>query len=117
MKRRLLPIVLAAVALGVHAAVQDGDTAPGEAAPPASLPAVALTPQMMYQFLLAEIAGARGQVGLSSEAYIDLARRTRTPGSRAAPPRLRCSRAITILPWRPRACGRRSSRAPTSQGR
>ncbi|MBK7813123.1 MAG: tetratricopeptide repeat protein [Rhodocyclaceae bacterium] len=79
MKRRLLPIVLAAVALGVHAAAQDGDTAPGEAAPPASLPAVALTPQMMYQFLLAEIAGARGQVGLSSEAYIDLARRTRDP--------------------------------------
>ncbi len=74
MKRRLLPIVLAAVALGAHAAPQDG-----EAAPSANLPAVALTPQLMYQFLLAEIAGGRGQVGLSSEAYIDLARRTRDP--------------------------------------
>lgn len=74
MKRRLLPILLASLALGVHAAEQEG-----EAAPPANLPAVALTPQLMYQFLLAEIAGARGQVGLSSEAYIDLARRTRDP--------------------------------------
>ncbi len=49
--------------------------AAGEGAPPGQ----ELTPKTLYQFLLAEIAGARGQVGLSAELYLDLARATRDP--------------------------------------
>ncbi len=43
------------------------------------LPAQELTPRTIYQFLLAEIAGARGQIGLSAQLYLDLARATRDP--------------------------------------
>lgn len=43
------------------------------------LPRQALTPGVLFQFLLAEIAGQRGDVGLSSETYRDLARNTRDP--------------------------------------
>ena len=55
------------------------------AAPPAPsteedrLPKQELTGQILYQFLLAEIAAQRGQFGLSSDAYLDLARMTRDP--------------------------------------
>jgi tetratricopeptide (TPR) repeat protein len=44
-----------------------------------TLPAQELTSQILYQFLLAEIAGARGNVGLAVDAYRDLARTTRDP--------------------------------------
>jgi hypothetical protein len=44
-----------------------------------SLPAQELTPRTLYHFLLAEIAGARGQIGLSAQLYLDLARSTRDP--------------------------------------
>lgn len=57
------------------------------AAPAAELPAPAkeddmlpkqdLTAQILYQFLLAEIAAQRGQFGLSASAYLDLAISTR----------------------------------------
>ncbi|ATE58606.1 tetratricopeptide repeat protein [Thauera sinica] len=43
------------------------------------LPAQELTPRTLYQLLLAEIAGARGQIGLSTQLYLDLARNTRDP--------------------------------------
>lgn len=36
-----------------------------------------LSPQILYQFLIAEIAGQRGQYGLAASAYADLARSTR----------------------------------------
>lgn len=39
-----------------------------------------LTPQELYQFLLAEIAGQRGQLGLSASAFADLAKKTRNAG-------------------------------------
>lgn len=42
-------------------------------------PAQELTPQIVYQLLLAEIAGARGQVSMAGQSYLDLARRTRDP--------------------------------------
>ena len=51
----------------------DGDTVGGP------LPAQELTPRTVYQFLLAEIAGARGQISLSAQLYLDLARATRDP--------------------------------------
>lgn len=40
-------------------------------------PAQELTAQVLYQFLLAEIAGQRGELKLSAEAYADLAKKTR----------------------------------------
>ena len=46
---------------------------------PASLPRLELTPKLLYQFLLAEIAGARSNVGLAVGTYLDLARTTRDP--------------------------------------
>ena len=38
-----------------------------------------MTGQILYQFLLAEIAAQRGQFGLSANAYLDLAMSTRDP--------------------------------------
>ncbi|MCZ7655377.1 MAG: hypothetical protein M5R42_15650 [Rhodocyclaceae bacterium] len=43
------------------------------------LPNQELTGQILYQALLAEIAGQRGNFGLSASAYLDLARTTRDP--------------------------------------
>ena len=43
------------------------------------LPKQELTGQILYQFLLAEIAAQRGQLGLASSAYLDLAMSTRDP--------------------------------------
>lgn len=56
--------------MGVH---QDIPSKPEAAQPGDSQ----LTPQLMYQFLLGEIAGQRGDMKLSAEAYADLAVRTR----------------------------------------
>lgn len=47
--------------------------------PPAALPGLALTPQLLYQFLVAEMAAQRGQIALAAQAYVDLARKTRDP--------------------------------------
>ena len=43
------------------------------------LPQQELTGQILYQTLLAEIAGQRGNLDLSASAYMDLARSTRCP--------------------------------------
>jgi len=62
--------------------------AAAEAAPPAAaqteppkpeLPKQDLTEATLYEYLLAEIAGQRGALGLSAQAYADLAKRTRDP--------------------------------------
>lgn len=42
-------------------------------------PSTELTPEILYQFMFAEVAGARGQLPLSVAAYLDLARNTRDP--------------------------------------
>lgn len=42
-------------------------------------PAQQLTPQILYQLMLAEIAGARGHLTMSARSYLDLARRTKDP--------------------------------------
>ncbi len=54
---------------------------PKPAAPlPASVPPrQELTPQILYQFLLGEIAGQRGELTLASEAFLDLAVKTHDP--------------------------------------
>jgi Flp pilus assembly protein TadD len=85
--RRFL-CALAAVLLtagGALAQVQDDDDdSPAAAAglspkPPAKLPAQDLTKQLMYEFLLGEIAGQRGSEGLAAQTFVDLAKRTRDP--------------------------------------
>ncbi|HTY04393.1 MAG TPA: tetratricopeptide repeat protein [Rhodocyclaceae bacterium] len=81
----MLPAVLATLALSAQAneaAVPASDAAAdgGDSADtPKKLPKQELTPQIVYELLLAEIAGSRGQTTLSSEAYLDLARSTRDP--------------------------------------
>ncbi|MEW6512684.1 MAG: tetratricopeptide repeat protein [Pseudomonadota bacterium] len=45
----------------------------------AKLPNVELTPKLLYGFLLAEMAGQRGQVADSAELYLELAKETRDP--------------------------------------
>lgn len=59
---------------GVHAQ-QDG--AEDDASRQAAYPPQELTPQILRQMLLAEIAAARGQTGMAARSYMDLARRTR----------------------------------------
>jgi tetratricopeptide (TPR) repeat protein len=44
-----------------------------------TLPNQELTENLLYEFLLAEVAGQRGNVALSAQAYVDLAKRTRDP--------------------------------------
>lgn len=55
-----------------------GGLSRGEDSKP-TLPAMELTEAILYEFLLAEIAGQRGNVGLSAQAYYALAKRTRDP--------------------------------------
>lgn len=46
----------------------------------AQAPAGEVTPQILYQFMFAEVAATRGQMPLSVAAYLDLAKTTRDPG-------------------------------------
>ena len=50
-----------------------------DSAPKPELPNQELTEALLYEFLIAEIAGQRGSVGLSAQAYADLAKRSRDP--------------------------------------
>jgi tetratricopeptide (TPR) repeat protein len=43
------------------------------------LPKQELSQQVLYQFLLAEVAGQRGDFNLATKAYVDLAKKTRDP--------------------------------------
>ena len=72
---RLARSLCLALALGAcgTATAANGDAVGGP------LPNQELTPRTLYHFLLAEIAGARGQIGLSAQLYLDLARSTRDP--------------------------------------
>jgi hypothetical protein len=85
--------VLAAIAAALVAsacaqapAQRTGEAGPAQAVSEAKpreraepLPKQELTGQILYQALLAEIAGQRGNIGLSASAYLDLARTTRDP--------------------------------------
>jgi tetratricopeptide (TPR) repeat protein len=83
MKQRLLTtLILASLGIGlVHmesaAAADDEETTAAVA--PSRLPKIELTPQLLHQFLVAEFAGHRGQIGLAVSAYRDLAITTRDP--------------------------------------
>jgi tetratricopeptide (TPR) repeat protein len=82
---KLIPPLLAAAVFlfagGLHAEEAESEKAEAteldETA--ARLPSVALTPRLLYFFLLAEISGQRGQLANSAELYRDLARETRDP--------------------------------------
>jgi tetratricopeptide (TPR) repeat protein len=67
---------------------QGEQPAPKQDVAPAAVPAAAakpdlpkqdLTEDVLYEYLLAEIAGQRGALGLSAQAYADLAKHTRDP--------------------------------------
>jgi Flp pilus assembly protein TadD len=47
--------------------------------PPANLPLIDLNAQMLYEFLLGEVAAQRGSPGFAAQTYLDLAKRTRDP--------------------------------------
>jgi tetratricopeptide (TPR) repeat protein len=55
------------------------EPAAGAEARESDLPKQELTGETMYEFLLAEIAGQRGNATLAAQAYADLARKTRDP--------------------------------------
>ncbi len=79
---RLLAVLLVSGGLlagAVHA--QQAEPAPdeGDGGKAADYPAQELTPQILYQLMLAEVAGARGQAVMAAQSYLDLARRTRDP--------------------------------------
>ncbi|THF61226.1 tetratricopeptide repeat protein [Pseudothauera rhizosphaerae] len=68
-----------ALALVLPLAATAQEELPASDETPANLPAQELTAETLYQFLLAEIAGARGELGLSVQAYLEVARRTNDP--------------------------------------
>lgn len=86
--RFLVPVLVAAASCSVLAQ-ESGAPDASRASPPAEpaestpadlrLPKQELTGQILYQFLLAEIAGQRGQFALAARTYLDLARTTRDP--------------------------------------
>ena len=53
--------------------------APVAKLPLSALPNMELNGGMLYEFLLAEVALQRGNVGLAAQAYVDLAKKTRDP--------------------------------------
>jgi tetratricopeptide (TPR) repeat protein len=64
----------------------DSDQSPGDAQAIANepedrsaYPNQELTENLLYEYLLAEVAAQRGNVALSAQAYLDLAKRTRDP--------------------------------------
>lgn len=75
MKLRFLVLLLSGVSLAACA----HPPAPEKSTPPAAVttPHPALTEQVLYQVLLGEIAGQRGDLTLAAEAYTDLAFKTR----------------------------------------
>ncbi|MCK6373337.1 tetratricopeptide repeat protein [Zoogloea sp.] len=67
-------LVSAGLFAGAAHAQQD---APGNDAAKEAYPAQELTPQILHQMMLAEVAAARGQTAMAARSYLDLARRTR----------------------------------------
>lgn len=45
----------------------------------AALPRQPLTPEILFKFLVAEVAGQRGAIGVAQSTYLDLARQTQDP--------------------------------------
>jgi len=80
------PILVAGCVVTLEHATDAGEEAPdaadaesAESVDRSVLPKQELTENLLYEFLLAEIAGQRGSTALSAQAYVDLAKRTRDP--------------------------------------
>lgn len=81
--------VSGAVAEDVAPATREGEAARGADQPDpaaeararaqAALPKQPLTPDILFKFLVAEVAGQRGALGVSQATYLDLARQTQDP--------------------------------------
>ena len=75
-----LPLLFAACA---QQPVKPQPAKPVEAAKPApakpKLPDIVLSEDLLYEFLLGEIAGQRGNLGIATEAYVDMAKKTHDP--------------------------------------
>lgn len=78
---RLALALFLAIPLAAGAQSDSSDDAPAAAVEKQAenLPKLELTPKIIYQLLLAEIAGNRGSIQLSVGAYVDLAQSTRDP--------------------------------------
>lgn len=76
---RLALLALGGLAQSVALAQSAAPAAVPTAAPAPALPAQDLTGSMLYEFLLGEIAGQRGEPELAAQTYLALARRTRDP--------------------------------------
>lgn len=78
---RLVFALLLSVGLGVgvlpDARAQEGVPEEEPEGSQAVQPAQEMTPQILYQLMLAEVAAARGQTVLAAQSYLDLARSTR----------------------------------------
>jgi tetratricopeptide (TPR) repeat protein len=59
------------------AAIAEGKEKPAQAEP--RLPAIPLTDELLYRFLVSEIAGQRGMISIAKDGYLELARQTRDP--------------------------------------
>jgi tetratricopeptide (TPR) repeat protein len=70
----------ATAAQAPQAVATAGDPADEEASrAEAALPRQALTPDILFKFLVAEVAGQRGAIGIAQSTYLDLARQTQDP--------------------------------------
>lgn len=58
---------------------QAEEAAAAKARAEAALPKQPLTPDLLFKFLVAEVAGQRGAIGIAQSTYLDLARQTRDP--------------------------------------
>jgi tetratricopeptide (TPR) repeat protein len=92
---KLLSLVLAAVTFSAcsqnpvvalpqpQRAADLAESAPAEPAKPAAagpvLPKEALTGDVLFEFLVSEIAGQRGMLNVAKEGYLDLAKKTQDP--------------------------------------
>ncbi len=82
MNAKLALLALSIISLGAHAQ-SPADKAPANTVPPVvaapdkAVPESGLTGPVLYQFLLGEIASQRGDLKLATDAYTDLAYKTR----------------------------------------
>jgi len=77
--RAQAPQSVPAAAQTAPAPAEPTPASPPPPEPESELPKQDLSDTVLYEFLLAEIAAQRGNVGLAAQAYVDLAKRTRDP--------------------------------------
>lgn len=75
------PVAAQDAPAAVHAPVASvqADEAAAKALAEAAWPKQPLTPDLLFKFLVAEVAGQRGAIGIAQSTYLDLARQTRDP--------------------------------------